>query len=162
MFLCCQLNAFSVRLGLELGLGERPPLLCFQEGRSVVGCIAVCTHWTLDPILGLWPPQVWSQGPPPTLHCEAPLKLGHWDHHQPTSRVRFEKMSSILKWYLSDGAVWAAQPSLARVVMSAVWAQHNIDILTSPTGASAGTYNMCRHNSTLCVFTINVSPNPNQ
>ena len=106
MFLCCQLNAFSVRLGLELGLGERPPLLCFQEGMSVVGCIAVCTHWTLDPILGLWPPQVWSQGPPPTLHCEAPLKLGHWDHHQPTSRVRFEKMSSILKWYLSDGAVW--------------------------------------------------------
>ena len=49
MFLCCQLNAFSVRLDLELGLKERPPLLCFQEGMSVVGCIAVCSVHPLNP-----------------------------------------------------------------------------------------------------------------
>ena len=89
---CCQMYTFSVGL-------------CFQEGRSGV----YCSVHPLNPgpnIGTVAAASVVSRPLLATLHYEAPLKLGHWDH-QPTSRVRFEKMSNILKWYLSDGAVWA-------------------------------------------------------
>ena len=89
---CCQMYTFSVGL-------------CFQEGGSGV----YCTAHPLNPgpnIGTVAAASVVSRPLLATLHYEAPLKLGHWDH-QPTSRVRFEKMSNILKWYLSDAAVWA-------------------------------------------------------